>query len=253
MNNTMEINLLENERIDDLQFKGLRIIQNSKGFCFGIDAVLLANFTRVKKNAKLVDLGTGTGIIPILLAGKSSASKIIGIEIQDEVAEMASRSVKLNQLEDRVEILNMDMKDAVGVLGKGQMDLVVSNPPYMHSNGLINENDKKAISRQGEKCDKEEVIRLASDLVKPNGKFFMVNRPNRLVDMLAIARNYKLEAKQIRFVHSRVASAPKMVLMEYVKSAKPEIRVLSPLYVYNEDGTYTDEVKTIYSNQSVDI
>ena len=249
----MEINLLENERIDDLQFKGLRIIQNSKGFCFGIDAVLLANFTRVKKNAKLVDLGTGTGIKPILLAGKSSASKIIGIEIQDEVAEMASRSVKLNQLEDRVEILNMDMKDAVGVLGKGQMDLVVSNPPYMHSNGLINENDKKAISRHGLKCDIEDVIRVASDLVKPNGKFFMVNRPNRLVDMLAIARNYKLEAKQIRFVHSRVASAPKMVLIEYVKSAKPEIRVLSPLYVYNEDGTYTDEVKAIYSNQSVDI
>ena len=253
MNNTMEINLLENERIDDLQFKGLRIIQNSKGFCFGIDAVLLANFTRVKKNAKLVDLGTGTGIIPILLAGKSAASKIIGIEIQDEVAEMASRSVKLNKLEDRVEILNMDMKDAVGVLGKGQMDLVVSNPPYMHSNGLINENDKKAISRHGLKCDIEDVIRVASDLVKPNGRFFMVNRPNRLVDMLAIARNYKLEAKQIRFVHSRVASAPKMVLIEYVKSAKPEIRVLSPLYVYNEDGTYTDEVKTIYSNQSVDI
>ena len=127
----MEVNLLENERIDDLQFNGLRIIQNTKGFCFGIDAVLLANFTRVKKNTKLVDLGTGTGIIPILLAGKSSASKIIGIEIQDEVAEMASRSVKLNQLEDRVEILNMDMKDAVGVLGKGQMDLVVSNPPYI--------------------------------------------------------------------------------------------------------------------------
>ena len=253
MNNTMEINLLENESIDDLQFKGLRIIQNSKGFCFGIDAVLLANFTRVKKNAKLVDLGTGTGIIPILLAGKSSASMMIGIEIQDEVAEMASRSVKLNQLEDRVEILNMDMKDAVGVLGKGQMDLVVSNPPYMHSNGLINENDKKAISRHGLKCDIEDVIRVASDLVKPNGKFFMVNRPNRLVDMLAIARNYKLEAKQIRFVHSRVASAPKMVLIEYVKSAKPEIRVLSPLYVYNEDGTYTDEVKAIYSNQSVDI
>ena len=241
MNNTMEINLLENERIDDLQFKGLRIIQNSKGFCFGIDAVLLANFTRVKKNAKLVDLGTGTGIIPILLAGKSSASKIIGIEIQDEVAEMASRSVKLNQLEDRVEILNMDMKDAVGVLGKGQMDLVVSNPPYMHSNGLINENDKKAISRHGLKCDIEDVIRVASDLVKPNGKFFMVNRPNRLVDMLAIARNYKLEAKQIRFVHSRVASAPKMVLIEYVKSAKPEIRVLSPLYVYNEDGSLKKE------------
>ena len=146
-NNTMEVNLLENERIDDLQFNGLRIIQNTKCFCFGIDAVLLANFTRVKKNAKLVDLGTATGIIPILLAGKSSASKIIGIEIQDEVAEMASRSVKLNQLEDRVEILNMDMKDAVGVLGKGQMDLVVSNPPYMHSNGLINENDKKVTQR----------------------------------------------------------------------------------------------------------
>ena len=248
----MNINLLDNERTDDLQLKGLKIIQGTKGFCFGIDAVLLANFTKVKKNAKVVDLGTGTGIIPILLAGKSSASRIVGIEIQDEVAEMATRSVKLNQLEDRVQVLNMDLKDAVAVLGKAQMDLVISNPPYMHSNGLINENDKKAISRHGLKCDIEDVIRVASDLVKPNGKFFMVNRPNRLVDILAIARNYKLEAKQIRFVHSRVSSAPKMVLIEYVKCAKPEIKVLSPLYVYNEDGTYTDEVKAIYSNQSLE-
>ena len=220
--------------------------------------------TKQARDINVLDMCTGSGAI--ILSGaslwkdrakedsgkaKDGTVNFIGVDISKSALEVATINRKSFGL-DTVKLIESDLFTNLGDY-RGCLDIIVSNPPYMHSNGLINENDKKAISRHGLKCDIEDVIRVASDLVKPNGKFFMVNRPNRLVDMLAIARSYKLEAKQIRFVHSRVASAPKMVLIEYVKCAKPEIRVLSPLYVYNEDGTYTDEVKAIYSNQSVDI
>lgn len=247
-----EVKVRDNERIDDLQIKGLKIIQNTDGFCFGIDAVLLANFCKVKRGSTVVDLGTGTGIIPILVAGKSSADKIYGVEIQEEVAEMASRSVLMNDLSPRVEILNMDLKNIVDSLGKGKVDVVISNPPYMHPNGLINENDKKAISRHCIKCDLEDVVRVASELLKPNGSFFMVNRPNRLVDILHYGRMYKLEPKIIRFVHSRVSNAPKLVLVEYKKLAKPEVKILDPLYIYKNDNEYTDEINEIYKKESIE-
>ncbi|MBC2578099.1 tRNA1(Val) (adenine(37)-N6)-methyltransferase [Peptostreptococcus russellii] len=248
----MEVKLLENERIDDLQFNGLKIIQNPEWFCFGIDAVLLSNFVKLKRNSKVVDLGTGTGIIPILLAGKSSAKEIYGVEIQEDVAEMASRSVKLNKLEDRVNIINEDLNNISEFLEKNTFDIVTSNPPYMHANGVINESDKKAISRHEIKCDIEDVIRVASELLKPNGRFFMVNRPLRLVDMMYYGRKYRLEAKYIRFVHSKVAKAPKLVLVEYVKCAKAEVKIMEPLYIYNDDNSYTEEILSIYANKSVE-
>ncbi len=249
----MNVELLDNERIDDLQFKNLRLIQNTTGFCFGIDAVLLANFTKVKRNAKIIDLGTGTGVIPILISGKSSANEIIGVEIQEDVAEMANRSVILNELQDRVKIINEDLNNIPNILEKGSFDVVTSNPPYMHSNGLVNTNDKKAISRHGIMCDLEDVVRVASLMLKPGGRFFMINRTLRLVDMIDFGRKYRLEPKSIRFVHSRVSKAPKLVLIEYVKHAKPEVKVLEPLYVYKEDNTYTDEIQKIYSNESLEV
>lgn len=245
------VDLLENERIDDLQFKGLKIIQNTDGFCFGIDAVLLTNFCKVKKNASVIDLGTGTGIIPILLSGKSNAKELIGLEIQEEVAEMASRSVELNGIQDRVKIVNGDLKDVEKLFLKNHFDVVTSNPPYMHPNGIINENDKKAISRHEIKCDIEDVIKAASYLLKPNGKFFMINRPLRLVDMLYFGRQYNLEPKFIRFVHSREGKAPKLILIEYVKNGKPESKIMDPLYIYNGEN-YTDEILEIYSKESVE-
>lgn len=248
----MEVKIKDNERVDDLQFKGLRIIQNPEWFCFGIDAVLLSNFTRVKKNARVIDLGTGTGIIPILLAGKSNAKELYGVEIQDDVAEMAQRSVRMNGLEERLKIVNKDLKELTDIFEKGSFDVVTSNPPYMHSKGIINENDKKAISRHEIKCNLEDVIKVASDLLKPAGKFFMVNRPLRLVDMMYYGRKYNLEPKFIRFVHPRASKAPNLVLVEYVKCAKAEVKILEPLYVYNEDNTYTDELLKIYENQSVE-
>ncbi|WP_101772559.1 tRNA1(Val) (adenine(37)-N6)-methyltransferase [Peptostreptococcus faecalis] len=246
----MSIKLLENERIDDLQFKDMKIIQNTDGFCFGIDAVLLANFTKVKKDNRLVDLGTGTGIIPLLLSGKSRAKELIGVEIQKEVAEMATRSVALNQVEDRVKIINEDLKNICNLLEKNTFDVVTSNPPYMNPNGVKNKNDKKTISRHCIKCDLEDVIKVASDLLKPNGKFFMVNRPVRLVDMMVFGRKYNLEPKKIRFVHSKHSKAPKLVLIEYVKCAKAEVKILEPLYIYKEDGSYTDEILEIYSKKA---
>lgn len=248
----MKVELKDKERIDDLQCKGLRLIQNPDGFCFGIDAVLLANFSKVKRGSKVVDLGTGTGIIPVLISGKSGADKIIGVEIQEEVAEMATRSVKLNDLEDRVSILNEDLNNITSLIGKNTVDVVVSNPPYMHSKGIINENDKKAISRHGIMCDLEDIFRVAKDILKPNGKLYMINRTLRLVDMMVYARNHNLEPKTMKFVHSKIGKAPKLVLVEFVKCAKPEVKVLEPLYIYKEDGSYTDQTLAIYSKDSIE-
>ncbi len=248
----MKVELKDKERIDDLQCKGLRLIQNPDGFCFGIDAVLLANFSKVKRGSKVVDLGTGTGIIPVLISGKSRADKIIGVEIQEEVAEMATRSVKLNDLEDRVSILNEDLNNITSLIGKNTVDVVVSNPPYMHSKGIINENDKKAISRHGIMCDLEDIFRVAKDILKPNGKLYIINRTLRLVDMMVYARNHNLEPKTMKFVHSKIGKAPKLVLVEFVKCAKPEVKVLEPLYIYKEDGSYTDQTLAIYSKDSIE-
>ena len=247
----MDIKLKETETIDDLQLKGLKLIQDTTGFCFGIDAVLLANFAKVKKGAKVVDLGTGTGIIPTLIAGKSEASKIIGVEIQEEVYEMATRSVKLNNLEDRVEIINADIKTIDKELEVHGYHVVTSNPPYMHEGGIKNPNDKKMISRHEVKCTLEDVIRAASRLTMPKGKFYMIHRPIRLVDISTLGRKYKLEPKKIQFVHPKAGKAPNLVLVEFMKDGRPELKIEDPLYVYGEDGNYTDEIKAIYANENI--
>lgn len=243
----MEIKLNENEKIEDLQCNGLRIIQNKKWFCFGMDAVLLTNFCDVKNNSKVVDLGTGTGIIPILLSGKRNYSKAIGIEIQEEVAEMANRSVQLNNLQDKIEILNIDLKEAFNHLEANSFDAVISNPPYKLANsGIINPTDKKAISRHEIKCSLEDVIGTASKLLKQYGYFYMVHRPDRLVDIMCLLRKYRLEPKLIRFVHPKANAKPNMVLIRASKNGNPELKFEPPLYIYGEDGEYTDDVYKIY-------
>lgn len=247
----MEVQLKETERIDDLQMKGLKLIQDTTGFCFGIDAVLLANFAKVKKGANVCDLGTGTGIIPILIAGKSEAKNIVGVEIQEEVYEMATRSVKLNDLDDRVKIVNADIKTIDTELEVHGYHVVTSNPPYMHEGGIKNPNDKKMISRHEVKCTLEDVIRAASRLTMPKGKFFMIHRPIRLVDISTLGRKYNLEPKQIQFVHPRAGKAPNLVLVEFVKDGRPELKILDPLYVYGEDGNYTQQIRDIYVNEDI--
>lgn len=241
------------ERLDDLQVKNLKIIQNPQGFCFGIDAVLLANFVQLRKGDRVLDLGTGTGIIPLLIAGKTDTSHITAVEIQEEVAEMAGRSVRLNNLEDRISIVNRDLKEIEEILPINQFDIVTSNPPYMHPHGLKNTNDKKAISRHEVKCTLEDVIRTASRFVKHMGKFFMVHRPERLVDILTLCRQYKLEPKRMQFIHPSYKKKPNLLLIECRKAAMPELRLMDPFYVYDENGKYTAHTYEIYGKESIEM
>lgn len=253
MNKEHETLLKVNERVDDLQLKGLKIIQNPKGFCYGIDAVLISNFCEVRKNDVVVDLGTGTGIIPILIAGKSEASKIYGIEIQEEVAEMAIRSVSLNNLNQRISIVNDNLCNGDKHIKPSSVDVVVSNPPYVSKGaGLINPKSNKAISRHEIHCTIEDVIQTSANLLKQGGSFFMVHRPSRLVDIIYYARKYNLEPKLIRFVHPRVGTEPNILLIKCVKNSGAEIKFMDPLFVYDSEGNYTDEINDIYKNESID-
>lgn len=247
MNNLL---LHEWERIDDLQCKGLKIIQDTRKFCFGMDAVLLANFVEIKKGEKIIDLGTGTGIIPILMAGKTEAGHITGLEIQPEMAAMAARSVALNGLEQRVEIIEGDLKECVGQLGAGKFDVVVCNPPYKNcGTGLLNPNDAKAISRHEIKCTLEDVIAVSSKLLRIGGKLNMVHRPERLVDMMWLMRNYKIEPKRMRLVHPYPSKRANLVLVEGVRNGGTYLKMMEPLYVRNENGEYTHEINKIYGKE----
>ena len=198
----MDIELKENERIDDLEFKNLKIIQNKNGFCFGIDAVLLSDFAKnIKKDSKVLDLGTGTGIISILLCGKTNLKEIVGVEVQEEVFDMACRSAKLNNLEDKFKVLNSNILDLEEKLQKNYYDVIVTNPPYKKQNtGIINDEAKKLISRHEVLANLEDFIRVSSKLLKDKGEFYMVNRPERLVDIFNIMRKYKIEYKEGRLV-----------------------------------------------------
>jgi len=241
----------QHERVDDLQCNGLQLIQNPQGFCFGIDAVLLSNFCEIRRNWRVMDLGTGTGIIPILLAGKTEAEEIVGVEIQEEVAEMASRSVRLNHLENRVKIIKEDLNKILNHREACSFDAVTSNPPYMNEGGgLLNPKSMKAISRHEVKCTLEDIIRISSRLLKDRGHFYMVHRPHRLADIICLCRQYKLEPKKLRFVHPNQNKKPNILLIQCVKYGRAELKFMDPLYVYNEDGSYTEEINEIYGRKA---
>ena len=236
----------ENERVDDLQ-NGYYIIQDPRKFCFGMDAVLLSGFARVKKGEKVLDMGTGTGIIPVLLASKTVGEHFTGLEIQEECAEMAARSVKYNNLEDRVSIRQGDIKEAVSIFGAASFHVITCNPPYMTgAHGLKNPDYGKAIARHEITCSLEDVVQAAKWLLKPGGHFYMVHRPFRLAEIIYTLKQYKLEPKRMRLVHPYVDKEPNMVLIDCAKGGNPRITVDSPLIVYNKDGSYTDEIYQIY-------
>lgn len=237
----------EDERIDDLQRNGYRIIQKKKGFCFGMDAVLLSGFAQVKEGEVAVDLGTGTGIIPILLEAKTKGKHFTGLEIQEEVAEMAGRSVRLNQLENRVDIVRGDIKEASRLFGKASFDVVTSNPPYMNDNhGLKNPELPKAIARHEVFCALDDVCREASLLLKSGGRFYMVHRPHRLAEIITALKNYKLEPKRMKLVHPFVDKEANMVLIEAVRGGRSMMKVEAPIIVYREPGVYTQEIYDVY-------
>lgn len=242
--------LKENERIDDLEFKGYKIIQNTDGFCFGIDSILLSDFAKnIKKGSKVVDLGTGTGILSILLAGKTQLKEIIGVEIQEEVYQMAKRSVELNSLQNKIKIINENILNLENVLEKGSFDAIVTNPPYKKLNtGIKNENLKKLISRHEITANLEDFIKTSKLLLKDKGEFYMVHRPERLVDIIYLMRKYKIEPKQIKFVAPNINKEPNLVLIKGIKNANEFLKFEKTLYVYNEDGTYTDETLEIYNH-----
>ena len=245
------INLKENERIDDLEYKGLKIIQNKEGFCFGIDSILLSDFAKqIKKGAKVLDLGTGTGIIATLLCGKTELSEIIGIEVQEEVAEMANRSIELNHLEDKFKIIQDNITNLNMHFEKNTFDAIVTNPPYKkEATGVQNDDTKKLISRHEIKASLEGFIKSSKDMLKDKGEFYVVYRPERLVDLLSTMRKYKIEPKKIRFVYSNIHSVSKLVLVQGIKNARPFLKLEPNLYIYDENGNYTEEILKIYNKK----
>lgn len=243
----MITDLMENERLDDLQKNGLKIIQKTDGFCFGMDAVLLSGFASVKPGERALDLGTGTGIIPLLLSAKTKGDHFTGLEIQTEIMKMAQRSVALNGLEKKIDIIQGDIKEASRIFGAASFDVVTSNPPYMNdAHGLKNPGDVKAISRHEVLCTLEDVVREGTKALKPGGRFYMVHRPHRLAEIITVMRQYKLEPKRMKFVHPFADKDANMVLIEAVRGGGAWLKLEPPVIVYKEPGVYTDEIYEIY-------
>lgn len=240
-------NLLPGERIDELQRNGYRIIQNPERFCFGMDAVLLSGFARAKKQERCLDLGCGNGIIPILMEAKTEGKHFTGLEIQPESADMARRSVALNGLQDRIDIVEGDIKDASKIFGVSSFHVVTTNPPYMTAqHGLTNLYEAKTIARHEVLCNLEDIIRESARLLMPGGRFYMVHRPFRLAEIISLMVQYRMEPKRMRLVYPYVDREPNMVLIEGLRGGKSRMTVEKPLIVYKEPGKYTDEIYDVY-------
>lgn len=237
------------EVVDTLK-NGYKIIQDSEKFKFGIDAILLSHFAfnQIRNNEKVIDLGTGNGIIPLMIA-KSRANSIVGLEIQEENVEIAKRSVELNQLEEKIQIIHGDIKAVEKKFTKHSFDVVVSNPPYMiNEHGKQNPNDAKLIARHEVLCNLEDIISAADFLLKPNGKFFMIHRPFRLPEIFSLLTKYKIEPKRMELVSPFLQKEPNLVLIEARKNANPRLQIEENLIVYEKPGIYTEKINQIYSS-----
>lgn len=234
-NNTNASLLKPGERLDDLQIGGLELIQDPEKFCFGVDAVFLSDFARVKPGETVLDMGTGNGIIPILLSAKTQGKRFTGLEIQEETAEMARRSVRHNHLEDRIEIVTGDIKEAAEIFKPAFFDVITTNPPYMISeHGLKNPDDAKAIARHEVLCSLDDILRESMRLLQDKGRFYMIHRPFRLTEILIKMNHYKLEPKRIQFIYPHIDREPAMVLVEGVRGAKPRVTVEPPIVIYEK-------------------
>ena len=243
----MDIQLKDGERLDELDRNGYRIIQDPKRFCFGMDAVLLAGFAKVKPGEKVLDLGTGTGILPILLEARTKGVSFTGLEIQPESADMAARSVRLNHLENKVHIVNGDIREADRLFGAGSYHVVTSNPPYMTDlHGIKNPNEAKAIARHEILCTLEDVVSQAAKLLAPCGRFYLVHRPFRLAGIKTCLCSHGLEPKRIPLVHSYEDREPNMVLIEALKGGRSGMTVEKPLIIFEKPGVYRSEIREVY-------
>lgn len=247
----MMVELKPGERLDNLDIHDYKIIQDETRFCFGMDAVLLSGFAKVKPGENVVDLGTGTGVIPILLAAKTKGKHFTGLEIQPESADMAKRSVQYNDLTERIDIVTGDIKDATNIFGASSCRVVTSNPPYMISqHGLVNPDSEKAIARHEILCTLEDVVRQAAGLLQDKGRFYMVHRPFRLPEIMAVMMKYKLEPKRMQLVYPYVDKEPNMVLIEGCLGGNPRMTVEKPLIVYERPGVYTEDIHRIYDEHA---
>lgn len=243
----MDVNINIDESIDDLQLNGLMLIQKQSGFRFGVDAVLLSDFANVKKKHRVLDLCTGTGIVPFLLYGKYSPKEVWGVEIQEDMVEMANRSSQLNSTDDIVRFKCADLKDKKLVSELGRFDVITVNPPYKLNNaGILNSNDKLAIARHEILCNLEDVIVSARRLLADNGRMFIVHRPERLADIFGLMRKYNIEPKRVKMIHPSAKKAPNIVLVEGQRDGGAFLKWEEPLYVYNENGNYSEEIDKIY-------
>ena len=241
--------LKEGERLDDLQRNHLQIIQDPRKFCFGMDAVLLCAFSKIENGDNVLDMCSGNGVIPILLKGRTGGRHFTGLEIQEQSAEMAGRSVVYNHLEDAITIRTGDIKEATAIFGRASFSVVTCNPPYMHGNhGLTNPHLPKAIARHEVLCTLEDVISQTAQLLKPRGRFYMVHRPFRLSEIMGLMMQYKLEPKRMRLVYPYVDREPNMVLIEGLLGGNSRITVEKPLIVYEKPGVYTQEIREIYGD-----
>ena len=239
--------LKNNERLDDLHRNGYQIIQDPGRFCFGMDAVLLSGFAKVKRGEKVLDLGTGTGIIPILLEAKTEGAHFTGLEIQPESADMAQRSVLYNGLEEKISIVTGDIKDASNIFGASSFDVITTNPPYMiGEHGIKNGADAKTIARHEVLCTLDDILMQSSRMLKQGGRFYMVHRPFRLAEIFCKMVQYKIEPKRMQLVSPYIDKEPNMVLIEGMKGAKSRITVEKPLIVYEDEGVYTRDILEIY-------
>ena len=244
------IELLSDEAIDDLQLDNLYLIQKKQGFWFGIDPVLLSNFANVKNKHRVIDLCTGTGIVPFLIYGKYKPKEVIGIEIQEDMVEMAIRSSKYNEVENVVSFKSADLKDLKYLSSLGTFDVLTVNPPYkLNNSGIVNLDDKLAIARHEIMCSLEDVIVASRKLLKDNGRMFIVHRPERLIDIFELMRKYKIEPKRVQMVQPNINKAPNIVLVEGQRDGGAYLKWEKPIYVYNEDGTYSEEINKIYGRE----
>lgn len=241
--------LKDGERIDEIGFGNLRLIQKPEDFCYGIDAVLLATFAEIRKSARIIDLGTGTGIIPMILSHRTEAAEIVGVEIQQDSFERGLRNIILNDLGKRVRMIHGDVKHLIKEkkVEKHSFDAVLTNPPYVKGDGGVkNKESTRTIARHETTAGLSDFIAEAALLLKDRGDFYMVHRPNRFVDISVLCRQHKLEPKELRFVSPNKDTAPNILLIHCVKHGRPDLKFLDPLYVYKEDGSYTEEIMRLY-------
>lgn len=239
--------LNSNERLDDLEYNNLKIIQDKSLYCFSSDAVLLANHVRATKTDCVVDFGTGSGVIAILIAAKTTAPKVIGVEVQKVMAELAERNVILNNLQDRVKIINEDIKNIVDTLGNESVKVVVCNPPYFKKEaGEVASKSEIAISRSEILCSLEDIIINASKILKYGGKFYMIHKSERMAEVITLLKNNNLEPKVLTLIYPKKSKQVDTFIIESHKNGSPGLKI-KDLIVYDENNEMTKEAKKLYS------